>query len=57
MGEDANALNTHLQFDMPTGLNTGRRTVTVDIDQNGTTDFIILVSTNSNQDLFPDTIV
>lgn len=57
MGEDANALNTHLQFDMPTGLSAGRRTVTVDIDQNGTTDFIILVSTNSNQDLFPDTIV
>jgi Ca2+-binding RTX toxin-like protein len=57
MGEDAGALNTHLQFDMPIGLNIERRKVAVDIDQNGTSDFIVVVSTTSNQDLFPDTIV
>jgi hypothetical protein len=57
MGEDADALNTHLQFDMPVGLNIERRKVAIDIDQNGTSDLIVVVSTTSNQDLFPDTIV
>jgi hypothetical protein len=31
--------------------------VAVDIDQDGTTDFTVVVSTTSNQDLFPATIV
>ena len=57
MGEDTDALNTHLQFDMPVGLNIERRKVAIDIDQNGTSDLIVVVSTTSNQDLFPDTIV
>lgn len=57
MGEDAGALNTHLQYERPEGLCTERRTVAVDIDQNGTSDFIVVVSTASNQDFFPDTIV
>ena len=57
IGEDTGALNTHLQFEMPAGLGTERRTVAVDIDQDGTTDFTVVVSTTSNQDLFPDTIV